>query len=128
MSGAQNGHTEQADEDSRAGGAQIEPTLTRLSRDSATAGDLDLLDLAQRHLQEAGAEVAEGVGVAGAEEAVVALAVALAGDAGALHRALDRCGDGVAAADKADIAAEDALQHRRHQRIVSAAENQGVDL
>ena len=41
-------------------------------------GEFDLLDLAERHLQEPGAELAERGDVAGAEEAVGALPVALA--------------------------------------------------
>ena len=42
----------------------------------ARDAEVDVLDLAQRHLQEAGAERAEALDVAGAEEAVVALAAA----------------------------------------------------
>ena len=53
---------------------------------------------------------------------------ARAGEAGRLEGALDGGGDRVAAADQAHVAAEDPLQHRRHQRVVGAAEDQGVDL
>src|ERR1700709_2626172 len=44
--------------------------------------EFDRLDRSQRHLQEAGAELAEGTRVAGAEEAVIALAVRPAGETG----------------------------------------------
>ena len=42
---------------------------------ASAARSVDVLDLAERQLQEARAERAEGLGVAGAQEAVVALAV-----------------------------------------------------
>src|SRR4051794_7448517 len=67
--------------------------------------DLDLLDLAERHLQEAGADRVEGIAVAGAEEAVGSLAVTLPREPGRLQRPLDRRRDGMPAADEADVAA-----------------------
>ena len=76
--GGQSWHGGIADGPRRTRGAQIVPIRASFAR-AQTCDDLDPLDLAQRHLQEAGAELAEGVGVAGAEEAVVALAVAARG-------------------------------------------------
>src|SRR5678816_884956 len=85
--------------------ANSTPVLWRFS-------DFDPLDVPERHLQEAGADRVEGIAVAGAEEVVAPLAAGLAGEAGALERALHRGGDGVAAADQPHVAAEDPLQHR----------------
>src|SRR5262249_50967567 len=62
------------------------------------AAELDLADLGEGHLQEAGGDLAERGDRAGAEEFVGPLVVALAGEPVALERALDRGGDGVAAA------------------------------
>ena len=53
------------------------------------AVELDVLDLAERHLQEARAQRAERVGVAGAQEAVVALAGAPRGEVARAERVLD---------------------------------------
>src|SRR3954454_6592784 len=94
---------------------------------SARNSDFDLLDVPQRHLQEAGSDRVEGIAVAGAEEVVAALAAGLAGEARALEGSLHRGGNRVAAADEADVTTEDPLQHRRHQRVMRTAEDQGVD-
>ena len=56
--------------------------------------DVDVLDGAERQLQEARAERAERLGVAGAEEAVLALAVALRVlEAAGAERVLDPAGE-----------------------------------
>jgi hypothetical protein len=57
---------------------------------SAASGNVDSLDLAERHLEEASAQLAEGLDLAAAEEAVLAFAVGGAGQAGRLERALGR--------------------------------------
>jgi teichuronic acid biosynthesis glycosyltransferase TuaC len=93
-----------------------------------------VLDEAEGHLQEAGAELAEALDVAGAEEAIVALAVAFAGRAGGTGEGaggegvLDLAGEGGAGAHEGDVGAEHALEHGADEGVVGAAEDHGVDL
>ena len=87
----------------------------------------DLLDAAERQLQEARALRAEGVGVAGAEEAVAALAGRRRGEPARAERVLDLTRERRAGGDDLDAAAEHPLQHRAHERVVRAAEDHRVD-
>ena len=61
----------------RTWGAQNVISLCQFARRLGRDTELDLADLAERHLQEAGADLAERLHRAGAEELVVALLVAL---------------------------------------------------
>ena len=71
---------------------------------------------------------AELLRVAGGEEAVVAAAVLVVLEAGVAQPRLDLGGDRLAGADDRHPAAQLALEHRAHQRVVGAAEDHGVDL
>ena len=88
----------------------------------------DVLDLAERELEEALAERAEELRVAGGQEAVGALAALavldpLAGERlGHLARGL------LGGEDERHAAPEDALEDRPDQRVVRAAEDDRVDL
>src|SRR4051794_1298983 len=84
-------------------GTQAVPTSKRLPRRSVPSRNHDPLDLAEGHLQEAGADFAEGGRLTRAEEAVVAFVAALLGEPGGLEGALHGGGDGVTAADQADV-------------------------
>ena len=83
--------------------------------------------LAERQLQEARALRAEGVGVAAAEEAVAALAGRRRGEPARAERVLDLARERRARGDDLDAAAEHPLQHRAHERVVRAAEDDRVD-
>src|SRR5262245_33220102 len=83
------------------------------AQNSVADRDLNALNHAEGHLQEAGSELAKGVDIPRAEKAVIALAIGLPGETGALEGALGSRGDRVAAADEPHVAAEDALQHWR---------------
>src|SRR4029450_4160951 len=89
-----------------AGSAKASPSLLGLFDDHP-------LDLAQGHLQEARAQLAKRGDVAGAEEAVVALAalaIACARQAALVEGPGRRGGHRVPRRDQAHVAAEDALQ------------------
>src|SRR5919199_5811829 len=91
-------------------------------------GQGDALDLAERQLQEACAERAERVDVAGAQEAVIALAVGpRVAEVARAERVLHLAGERAARRDDLDAAAEHALEHRPDQRVVRAAEDDRVD-
>ena len=98
------------------------PVLTRLSQASRPAR--------RRRAASAGTgcRAAEGLGIAGADEAVLALIGARGLERAAFEDPLRRRGERVAGGDQAHLAAEEALQHRRHQRVVRAAEDHRVDL
>ena len=87
-----------------------------------------MLDLAERHLQEAGAELAKGVHVPGAKEPVLALFAAFGLQALRLQHPLGGGGHGVAGGDQANVAAEHPLEHRGDKRVVGAAQDQRVHL
>src|SRR6201999_3602365 len=67
------------DGERRTRGAQDAKFLCRLARGLRGDAELDLLDLAEGHLQEAGGDLAERGDRAGAEELVGALVVTVAG-------------------------------------------------
>ena len=85
-------------------------------------------DLAERHLQKPGAEPLERGDVAGALEAIRALAGARVQQPARGQRPLDAAHDAGTRGHERDAAAEHPLQHRRDQRIVGAAEDHRVDL
>ena len=72
------------------------PRLSADPLDGSIGLELHVLDLTQRHLQEAGAELAERIHLAGAQEAVLALGVALRLEALRLEHPLGGGGHGVA--------------------------------
>ena len=67
------------------------------------------------------------VGVAGAQEAVLALAARRGLRARGRRARLDPARDRLAGRDQRDAAAEHALEHRAHERVVRAAEDHRVD-
>src|SRR5439155_802292 len=89
--------------------------------------DGDMLHFANRQLEEAAAELAEGLGIAGREEAVGTFAAALVLDALALERLRDLASRLLGREDELHVAAEDALEDLADQRVVRAAEDHGVD-
>ena len=88
----------------------------------------DVLDRADRQLQEARAGRAQRLGVAGGQEPVVALHGGGVAQPAAAEHVLDLPGDRVARADDLHTAAEHPLQHRPDQRVVRAAEDHRVHL
>ena len=79
--------------------------------------------------EEAAAEVAERLHVATGQEAVAARRPSWAGAAGRAHRAARRAEGGlVGGADQRDVGAHDVADHAAEERIVGAAEQQGVDV
>jgi hypothetical protein len=87
----------------------------------------DVLDLAHRQLEEAAPELAEGLGVAGREEAVLAFAAALVLDALARKGLGHLAGRLLRREDERHVAAKDPLEDLADQRVVRAAEDHGVD-
>ena len=87
-----------------------------------------LLDLADRQLEEARADAAELLRVAGREEAVVAAPVLVVLEAG-LAQACVSTSAAIASPELTIVTppAELALEHRPHERVVGAAEDHGVD-
>src|SRR5436190_1430842 len=75
------------------------------------SAELDVLDLAERHLQEARAELAKGLDVARAQEPILALGGSRSGDAVAFEEALGRRGERVSGGDEAHVAAQHPLEH-----------------
>ena len=72
--------------------------------------------------------VRKRVDIAGALEAVVALAVTRVEQLTRGERALDRARDAGPGRDERHLAAEHPLEHRRAQRVVGGAEDHGVDV
>src|SRR3954447_14948216 len=76
---------------------------------------VDELDVTQRHLEESGAELAEGLGVAGAEKPIGPLFIAGLRQSLLLEGTLRRRRDRVSGGHQPDVPAKDALQHGRDQ-------------
>ena len=114
---------------SSSGGGRRRPRPPLRSRRHAAAcsPQVDVLDRAERHLQEARAERGERVDVAGREERVVALAAGRVAEPARAEDVLDLAGERRAGGDDLDAAAERALEDRAHERVVGAAEDHGVD-
>src|SRR4051812_5190587 len=87
----------------------------------------NVLDATHRQLEEAPPELAERLGVAGREEAVLAHAVALVLLALPLERLGDLARRLLRGKDERHVAAEDTLEDLAEERIVGAAEDHGVD-
>src|SRR5882757_7714741 len=97
-------------------------------RSPISSWQLDQLDIAERHLQEAGAELAERLGIPRAEEAILPLFPAGSRQPGLVEHPLRRPGDRMTRGDQPDVPPEHALQHRSDERVVRAAEDHRVDL
>src|SRR6266568_911444 len=79
--------------------------------------ELDVLDLGDRQLQEAQAQVAKGRCVTGGQEAVVAVARAVVLDSLARKRLRDFACGFLRREDERDLPTEHALEDRSDQRI-----------
>src|SRR5205807_1203003 len=90
-------------------------------------GDRDLLDVPERQLQEALAQLAEERRLARRQEAVGALAALAVLDSLARERLGHLTGGLLRREDEGHAAAEDALEDRPDQRVVRAAEDHRVD-
>src|SRR5215218_5349964 len=86
-----------------------------------------MLDLAERQLQEPLAESAERRRIAGGQEAVGALPVGVVLDSLARERLGNLARGLLRREDERDAAPEHALEDRADQRVVRAAEDDGVD-
>ena len=89
-------------------------------------GELDVLDLGDRQLQEARAHRAKRLRIARGEEAVRALAVASFSSPSARGSPRPRA-QSPPPRTRAHVASEDALEDRPDQRVVRAAEDHRVD-
>jgi hypothetical protein len=88
---------------------------------------LDVLHVSDRQLQEADAHLTERLGIAGREEAIRPLARDLVPVALARERLRNFVRGLLGGEDERHIASEHALEDRADQRIVRAAEDDGVD-
>ena len=93
----------------------------------SSSASVDALDLADRQLEEARAHLAELLRVAGRQEAVGALAGLVVLDPLARERLGHLARRLLGGEDERHVAAEDALEDRADQRVVRAAEDDGVD-
>src|SRR5262249_6924541 len=87
----------------------------------------DVLDVAHRELEEAPSELAEGLGIAGREEAIGALAPTLVLDALARQSLRHLARGLLRREDERHVPAEDPLEDLADQRVVRAAQDHGVD-
>src|SRR3954470_8620613 len=83
---------------SKGWGAQSAQTLRK-----SVSREVDTLDLAERHLEEAGAELAKGVRVARAEEPIRPLFIAALVEPGLLQHALRGRRDGMPCGDQPHV-------------------------
>src|SRR4051812_49003699 len=109
--------------------ALARPGALRVRASSRDLGELgrdgDVFHGAEGQLEEASAGGAQGFGVPGGEEPVLAFGGRRVAESAAAERVLDLAGDRGARADDLDAAAEHALEHRADQRVVGAAEDHG---
>ena len=91
-------------------------------------GDLDVLGDVDRELEEAPPGLAEELRIAGREEAVRTFARVVVLDPLARERLGDLARRLLGGEDERHAAPEDALEDRPDQRVVRAAEDDGVDV